>query len=54
MIELTKKESLSVVGGAWSGAVVTAVTKLFNTIFEFGRSFGTSIRRAIQGKMCSL
>ena len=41
-------------GGAITGTLLTAITKGVTTIYNIGRALGSSLRRAISGKYCSL
>ena len=56
MIELKKQELLSISGGAslLSAAWLNAAARAVTTLIDLGRSLGTSIRRSISGKVCSL
>lgn len=52
---LTKDEMLSVVGGAkLSGTIINAFTNAYKTLYGFGQNFGSSLRRLIKKKLCSL
>ena len=52
---LNKKEMLNIVGGAsWTSSWLNAISKAVTTLMDLGRSLGTSIRRSISGKVCSL
>lgn len=54
-MELNKQELLYVVGGiSITAAFLSSISKGINSILELGRSFGTSIRRIISGKICNL
>ena len=45
---------LEIIGGASniSGAVVNAIVKLVTTLFDIGKSIGTAINMAANGKKC--
>ena len=51
-----EREELKELDGATSitGSLITAFTRAFKTIFDFGRSLGNSIRRIKEGKMCAI
>lgn len=52
---LSKNELLQVVGGInITGTLISAITKAVSVVMDVGRSFGSAIRRAIGGKMCSI
>ncbi len=53
--ELLEEDLAKVVGGASiSGAVIDAVTGIFKAFFNFGRSFGSALRRFIFDSICPL
>lgn len=55
MIELKKEELLNISGGAsLSASWLNAVSRAVTTLMDLGRSLGTSIRRSISGKICSV
>ncbi len=46
---------ITVIGGAnISGAILNALIRAVNAALEVGRSLGSSIRRGISGKKCSV
>ena len=49
---LSDEELLCVKGGAASGAIIEAITKLMDAIFNYGRSLGSSIKRIITKNYC--
>ena len=51
---LNDYELLQIKGGAVSitGSLVDAITAAYEKIFEFGQSFGTSLRRLILKEPC--
>lgn len=52
---LSKDEMLQIVGGVnLSGTLVNAFTSAFKTLYGFGQNFGSSLRRIIRRRMCSL
>lgn len=55
MRELRKEEMKKIDGGtSISAAMLTAVYKIIETIYNLGDAFGSSLRRVIEGKNCSL
>lgn len=54
MRELDNKELLNIDGGAswFSASFLNAASRALSTLFDLGRSLGTSIRRAINGSIC--
>lgn len=55
MRELKKEEMKCVEGGtSFSAAMLGAIYKVVETIYNLGDAFGSSIRRIIEGKNCSL
>lgn len=54
MIELTKEESLSYMGGASTikAAVISAFTTAVKFLYEMGQNLGSNIRRYRTGNMC--
>ena len=55
MRELKKQELLNISGGAniFTASWLNAVSRAVSTLWDLGRSLGTSIRRSISGKVCS-
>ena len=55
MRELRKEEMKKIEGGASiSAAMLGAIYKIVETIYNLGDALGSSIRRTIEGKHCSL
>ena len=56
MRELKDKELMNVEGGAnWlTAAFFNAAARAIDTVLDIGRSLGTSIRRLVNGKVCSV
>jgi len=55
MRELKKEEMQKIDGGASiTATMLTAVYKIVETIYNLGDAFGSSLRRIIEGKNCSL
>jgi len=55
MKKISKEELYGIIGGASiTGTMLNAIAKGVNTIYNIGRALGSSLRRAISGKYCSL
>ena len=50
-MKLEKNELLNIYGGI-SAAYISAWTKVFSTIWEFGAKIGSSLRRIINKNYC--
>jgi len=53
-MELTKVELLEINGGAITSSMINAITKVATSLYNFGRSFGTIIRRLGSNKVCPI
>lgn len=52
---LTNNDLLKIIGGVnITASFISAISRGINSILELGRSFGTSIRRIVGNKICSL
>lgn len=57
MKQLNKQELMEVKGGAsnfLTAAFITSLSRAGNMLLDLGRSLGTSIRRLINGNVCSI
>ncbi len=54
MDRINNKELLMIEGGALSGTVLTALVKGLSVLIEVGVKLGSSIRRIVSKKMCSI
>ncbi len=55
MLTIYDKEELKEInGGSISGTLISAFTSGIKTIFDIGRSLGTSIRRIVSNKLCEV
>ena len=55
MKELKKEEMKKIEGGASiTAAMLGAIYRLIETIYNLGDALGSSIRRVVEGKNCSL
>ena len=53
-MQLKDCELKTISGGALTSTLINAIVKGFNLIIELGKSLGSTIRRAISGKSCSI
>ena len=53
-MNLNKEEMLKVDGGAITSAMINAISKAVNTLYELGRQTGSALRRIIKNKYCAL
>ena len=51
---LNEKECKNVKAGSISGTLLSAVTKVINSIVDVGRAFGSALRRLTSNKSCIL
>ncbi len=51
---MSDEELLTVYGGAFSAALLSGIVSAIKTIYEIGKSIGTSIRRVIEKKYCKI
>ena len=52
-MQLTKEESITYIGGAkLTAALITAVTTLVKSLYEWGQNFGSTVRRLINKTSC--
>lgn len=51
-MNLTKVELMNLNGGSWSATMFNAFARTVNTIFDLGRSIGSSIRRIFTRSYC--
>lgn len=53
-MKLNKEEMLKIDGGAITSAMLNAISKAVNTLYELGRQTGSALRRIIKNKYCAL
>lgn len=53
-MNLNKEEMLKVDGGAITSAMINAISKAVNTLYELGRQTGSALRRIISNKYCAI
>ena len=51
---LSEKDCKSIKAGSISGNLISAVTKVLNSILEVGRACGSAIRRLTSKNSCAL
>lgn len=50
---MTNQELIVISGGGWlSASFLNAASRALNTIMDFGRTVGTSIRMLVSGQKC--
>lgn len=53
-MKLNKEEMLKIDGGAFTSAMLNAITKAVNTLYELGRQTGSALKRIIKKTHCPL
>ena len=53
-MKLNENECKSIKAGSISGNLISAVTKVINSILEIGRACGSALRRFTSNKSCVL
>ncbi len=51
---MSDEELMKVQGGSISAALVTSIVNAGKSIFEFGRTIGSAIRRLFESSICKL
>lgn len=51
---LNEQELKNITGGEITSQLLNSLSNIAETIFEIGRSFGSTIRRLIGGNICKL
>ena len=54
MMTLSKEECKNIIAGSISGKLLSAITKLINSVLDIGRACGSAIRRLVSNKSCEL
>lgn len=54
MNKLDDIDLVNIKGGELSSSLLNSISKITSTIYELGRSFGSSIRRIIEGNICQI
>lgn len=52
-MKLTEEKMKQIDGGAITSAMINAISKAINTLYELGRQTGSAIRRIIKKSYCS-
>lgn len=52
--ELQDNELNNITGGSITSSIINAVISAVETLYEFGKQFGSSIRRMHEGNYCPL
>ena len=53
-MKLKKEEMIQVEGGAFTSAMLNAISKAVNTLYELGRQTGSALRRILKKAHCPL
>lgn len=53
-MNLTNQECKKLKAGSISGNLISAVTKVLNSILDIGRACGSALRRLTSNKSCTL
>lgn len=53
-MELNQEKMKQIDGGAITSAMLNAISKAINTLYELGRQTGSSIRRLVKNKYCPI
>lgn len=53
-MKLNKEEMLKVDGGGITSAMINAISKAVNTIYELGRQTGSALKRILKKAHCPL
>jgi len=51
-MELNKEKMKQINGGAITSAMINAISKAINTLYELGRQTGSAIRRILKKSHC--
>ena len=54
MKKLEDIDLINITGGEISSSLLNSISKITSTIYELGRSFGSSIRRIVTGNICQI
>jgi len=52
--ELKESEMTTVSGGGIASPLINAISKMITTLYDLGEKTGSSIRRLVSGKYCSI
>lgn len=51
-MELQKNEMTMITGGGLTSAMLNAISKAVNTVYDLGKQLGSSIRRMVTNQYC--
>lgn len=51
-MKLNKEQMIQIDGGAITSAMINAISKAVNTLYELGRATGSAVRRLIKKSFC--
>ena len=52
MQELKELQMQKVIGGAITSAIINAISKAVNTVYQLGKQTGSALRRIVSGSYC--
>lgn len=53
-MELNNKQMKTIEGGAITSAMLNAISKAINTLYELGKQTGSAIRRLVKNSYCPM
>ena len=53
-MELNKEKMKEINGGGITSAMINAITKAVNALYELGKATGSALKRIINNKHCAL
>ena len=53
-MQLNREEMLKIDGGGFTSAMLNAISKAVNTLYELGRQTGSALRRLLKKAHCPL
>ena len=53
-MELKKEQLKNINGGGITSAMINAVSKAVNTLYELGKQTGSALRRIVKNKYCPI
>ena len=54
MMELKQEQLKNINGGAITSAMLNAISKAVNTLYELGRQTGSALRRLVKNSYCAI
>ena len=52
MKKIQEEELQNIIGGGVTSAMINAISKAVNTIYQLGKQTGSALRRIVSGKYC--